>query len=160
MEFKIRAKTVLKINCSVKTQWRKGADVARSGLWAPDAVFFINGDSLSALELQSISQFVKTSSVVFLQGKLSWLPFTRKLNKTCINCQALLNGKEMEKTGMHQNTRLHVGVYLCFRDVYFLRSCFRREKVHPAARVTPVTVLPVFAMCVSEANTHANDGTL
>lgn len=58
-----------------------------------------------------------------------------------------------------KDTRRHVGVRLCFRDVSFLRGSFRREKVHPSARVTHLTVLPVFAMCVWEANTHANDGT-
>ena len=65
-------------------------------------------------------------------------------------------GEEMEKTGMYQNTRRYAVVHLRFRDVYFLRGCLRREKVHPAARVTPVTVLPVFAVCVC---THANNAT-
>ena len=54
----------------------------------------------------------------------------------------------MEKTGIYQNTRRHVGVHLRFRDFYFLRDCFRREKVHRAARATPVTILPVFVVCV------------
>ena len=89
---------------------------------------------------------MKTLSVVFLQGKVD--SFTSKLNKTCINCQAILNGREMEKKGMYQNTRRHVGVHLCFCDVYFLRGYFRREKVHPSARVTHVTVL--HSLCVFE----------
>ena len=57
----------------MKTQWHERTEVARSGLWAPDTVSFINGDSLSAPELQSISQFVKTLSVVFLQDKVDSL---------------------------------------------------------------------------------------
>ena len=64
------------------------------------------------------------------------------------NGQATLNGGEMEKTGMYQNTKRYVGVHLRFRDVYFLRGCLRREKVHPAARVTHVTVLPVFVILI------------
>ena len=54
----------------------------------------------------------------------------------------------MGKTDMYQNKKRHVGVRLCFRDVYFLRGCFRRGNVHPSARATFVTVLPVFAVCV------------
>ena len=37
--------------------------------------------------------------------------------------------KIMHKTDRCQNTRRHVGVRLCFRDVYFLRGSFRRDKV-------------------------------
>ena len=39
---------------------------------------------------------------------------------------------------MHQNTRRHLGVHWCFRDVYFLRGSFRREKVY------------LFSLCVFE----------
>lgn len=49
---------------------------------------------------------------------------------------------------MYQNTRRHVGVHLCFHDVYFLRGCFRREKVHPSFRVAPVTVPDLSWLCV------------
>ena len=38
-----------------------------------NTVSFINGDSLSAPELQSISQLLKTLSVVFLQCKVDSL---------------------------------------------------------------------------------------
>ena len=58
-------------------------------------VSFINGDSLSAPELQSISQFVKTLSVVFLQCIVDSLA---RENKTLLhekirlvfNCQGTL----------------------------------------------------------------------
>ena len=50
-------------------------------------VSFINGDSLSAPELQSISQLLKTLSVVFLQCIVD--SFARE-NKTCFNCQGTL----------------------------------------------------------------------
>ena len=52
-----------------------------------NTVSFINGDSLSVPELQSISQFVKTLYVVFLQCKVDSLA---RENKTVFTCQGTL----------------------------------------------------------------------
>ena len=66
-----------------------------------------------------------------------------------------MHGMEiMEKTDMCQKTRRHVGVCLCFRDVYFLRGSFRREKIPFFPRDRPLCSLSEFEALIRMQTTE------